>query len=177
MFQCPCICHRGGAGDCLCSCSKYSNVSAHIASKPVVNTTGYCYVVDPNQVKYESLQSQIIAQEHTINHIQEGQQEIEKCFERIKKLEYWAAGVIQNNVKIKDEDKEEKPYENIFEFKRTYLKGTDDIRHVKNALYELYCWILDNVPGNKYRSNGIDLLEAAAMQLNKAISRRKDNGT
>lgn len=43
--------------------------------------------------------------------------------------------------------------------------------------YDLYCWIMDNVPDSKYRSNGIDLMEAIVMQLNKAISRRKGNGT
>lgn len=72
---------------------------------------------------------------------------------------------------------ETKPYQNIFEFIAVDSKRRDDIRHVKNALYELYSWILNNIQDNKYRSNGIDLLEAAAMQLNKAISRRKDNGT
>lgn len=124
----------------------------------------------------ESLRQQINAQESTINHTQQG---IEKCFERVEKIEYVLGDVFEKGqrIKIQKKEEEQKPYQNIFEFIAVDPKRRDDIRHVKNALYEFYCWILDNVQDNKYRSNGIDLLEAAAMQLNKAISRRKDNGT
>lgn len=68
-----------------------------------------------------------------------------------------------------------KPY-NIFEFIAVDAKKRDDIRHIKNALYEFYCWTLDNVQDNRERSIGIEKLEEAAMWLNKSISRSKENG-
>lgn len=69
--------------------------------------------------------------------------------------------------------KKEQNLDNIFEFITVDQKGRDDIRHIRNALYDFYCWILDNVQENRERSIAITKLEECAMWLNKSISRRK----
>lgn len=82
--------------------------------------------------------------------------------------------------KLKKENKQKKvnhSHENVFDWVQVNQKGMEDIRHIKNAFYDLYCFVMDNVPDNKYRANGINLMEAAVMQLNKAISRSEKNGT
>lgn len=61
--------------------------------------------------------------------------------------------------------------ENIFEFIAVDAKKRDDIRHIKNALHELHCWIKKEIQDNEYRAYGIKALEEAAMWLNKSISR------
>jgi len=109
----------------------------------------------------DMIQQQVNAQEHTINHMQEG---IETCFEVIEKMADHIGYKVDKKV-------------NPFEFIAVDAKRRDDIRHIKNALYELYKWVLDNVQENKERSKGIECLEEAAMWLNKSISRRKDDGT
>jgi hypothetical protein len=108
----------------------------------------------------ENVRQQVNAHEHTINH---NQKDIELCFEHIEKIGHRVGFTIAKNI-------------NPFEFIAVDGKRRDDIRHIKNSLYELYKWILDNVQDNKERSKGIERLEEAAMWLNKSISRRIDNG-
>lgn len=112
-------------------------------------------------IEVESVRQQVQAQEHTINHTQLG---IEKCFEWLQKIDPLNGITGERNI-------------NPFEFIAVNAKRRDDIRHIKNSLFELYKWILANVQDNKERSKGIERLEEAAMWLNKSISRRKDNGT
>jgi len=76
-----------------------------------------------------------------------------------------------NQMMEKDSTKSEIIKKNIFEFKRVSAKAHDDIRHIRNVLYDFYCWIIDNVPNNSERENGITKLEECAMWLNKSISR------
>ena len=92
--------------------------------------------------------------------------------EMYKHLSITHAKLIDDELKTKLTVKSQNP----FEFVAVDAKRRDDIRHVKEVLYTLYCWLLDNIQDNKERSTGIEHLEAAAMWLNKAISRRKDNG-
>ncbi len=122
-----------------------------------VSSVNFCYTFVP---EYKLLQDQINAQEHSIDHIYSG---MEKFFERIEKIDPIRK---QSNGDIF----------NIFEFVAVDAKRRDDIRHIKNVLYELYSWVLENIEDNRERSIGIEKLEEAAMWLNKSISRRKKNG-
>lgn len=110
------------------------------------------------------------------------------CTGACKRFPYTCSGITPSTITIssfpgwestacnESNKKSTKPVTNIFEFVAVDSKRRDDIRHVKNAMYELYSWILDNIQDNRERSIGIEKLEEAAMWLNKSISRRKDNG-
>lgn len=123
--------------------------------------------------------------EHMIDHCQDG---IEKCFGRIEQIDSATSALtemykditlkvvrFQDYLANKAIKKKEQKRDNIFEFIPVDHKGKDDIRHIRNALYDFYCWILDNVQENRERSIAITKLEECAMWLNKSISRRKDN--
>lgn len=170
---CSCPCHKiwGSVNTPICHCQ--CNKSQYYM--PVAGSTE----IDQRLAAHDSL----------IIHAQDG---IEKCFVRIEKCDNQIGALTEmykdialkvvrfqdyiskKEFKSQESKKEEK--DNIFEFRYVYHKGRDDIRHIKNTLYDFYCWILDNIEDNKYRAQGIDLLEAAAMQLNKAISREKGHG-
>lgn len=78
---------------------------------------------------------------------------------------------ILNDYKNDKEKKESVKKENIFDFIKVSLKDMDNMNHAKNALYDFYCWIIDNVKDNRERSLAITKLEESAMWLNKSISR------
>ncbi len=109
----------------------------------------------------DSIRKTANAQENTINFMQNC---LESSFEWLEKLD---------PERVKPDGKVINP----FEFIAVDAKRRDDIKHIKESLYELYKWIIFNVQDNKERSKGIECLEEAAMWLNKSISRRKDNGT
>jgi hypothetical protein len=173
----------------VCNCNGKCKVWSFTCSGTKVGDIKWCSssitLVDPIKYEIDALRGLVTAQEHSINVMKAENAAIcdlikkdEKEFDkRVKKLEWIAGDLYIKNERIKIQEKEQKPYQNIFDFIAVGPKGRDDIRHIKNVLYEFYVWILDNVPDNEYRSKGIGLLEDAAMQLNKAISRRKDNGT
>jgi hypothetical protein len=166
-----CLCLLGG------KCSAYPNGRESRCYGTFSTTTSPTFAEIQNfRIKINSdlevVSQQLNAHENTINHTQEG---IKKCFDRIEKTEKLITNiVIENDLWIKP--KTEK-IENPFEFIAVDAKRRDDIRHIKDALYELYKWLLDNIQENKERSKGIERLEEAAMWLNKSISRRIDNGT
>lgn len=108
-----------------------------------------------------SIRDQVVSQEETINHTQEG---IELCFQALERYGL-SRGLPGDKIP------------NPFEYIAVDAKRRDDMNYIKNSLYDFYCWIVNTIQDNKERSKGIERLEDAAMWLNKSISRRKDNET
>jgi hypothetical protein len=149
-FTCNCLCHRVWGGvippNCTCGCWKTQSYTFN----------GFIYHKD-----IESLS-------HQVDSLTNMYKVITLEIARIK-------GYICEEKFEVDKKDEKVDKENIFEFRTVDNKGRDDIRHIKNVLYDFYCWIVDNVPENKERLIAIQKLEECAMWLNKSISRRKPN--
>ena len=156
-----------GNATCQCSC---------LCHKSIIPVTCYSCTCTFNyspRKEVEDLRLQVHGIEQSINHIYSG---LDKYFEKLAKFEAIFNEILDTNQPVKI-NKKEVDKSNIFEFIAVDVKRRDDIRHIKESLYILYCWIWENVQDNKWRSKGIECLEEAAMWLNKSISRRKEDGT
>lgn len=157
---CTGVCMRGG------HCSAYPNgrESGCYGTFSTSNPPTFLemqHLREKINIEMEIVRQHVQAQEHTINQIQE---DVGICFEALSEIGNRTAFIIDKNI-------------NPFQFIEVNQKGLDNIKYIKNSLFELYKWILANVQDNKERSKGIERLEEAAMWLNKSISRRKDDGT